>query len=530
MEAAVARAVARTRVEPIVAAALAAVASAAVAILAPPGGDAAAHLYRTELLREGVALWDNNWFGGQYPLASYSLLYYLPAALVGNVPLVAGAAVVAAALFAAIATDEWGERARWPARVFGVLAAGPLYTGTYSYALGLAAAIATLRLLQLGRGRAAIVAAALALGFSPLAFAFLCLVLGAVALGRRPSGTVATGAALALVAAAELAVIAVFPTDGRYPFSPYSLAAVVGVAGLGAALAWRADHARVLAPFFVLWAAACVVAFVVPSPFGDNLARLRGVVFPLVLLAALLASFRPRALAVAALAAAAVYNFGPDVSALPKRIDDRPTATAGFWQPALDYLRAHSTPNHRIEVVPTFGHWEAYFVPRAGFVLARGWYRQLDLAENPELYAEPLEPQRYHAWLRKLGVRFVLLPNARLGPLGADREAELLRSGRSDLRLVHASADWSIYELARATPIVTGPAKSRLTFVGHDRVTGSVDAPGEYLLRIRHTPHARVRGPVCLRRGSDGMTVLVARSAGRFEIEPALRSPFAHEC
>ncbi len=530
MEAAAARAVALARVEPVVAGFLAAASALAVAVLAPPGGDAAAHLYRTELLREGVALWDYLWFGGQYPLASYSLLYYFPAALLGNVPLVVAAAVVTAALFASIATAEWGERARWPARLFGVLAAGPIYTGTYSYAVGLAAALATLRLLQVGRRRSAVVAAALALGFSPLAFAFLCVALAAVALGRRPAGTVAVGAGVALVAAGQLAVVALFPAEGRYPFSPFSLAAVLAVALLGAALAWRADHARVLAPFFVLWATVCVVAFAVPSPFGDNLARLRGLVLPLVLLAAVLAAFRPRALAVAALAAAAVYNFGPDVSALPKRIEDRPTATAAFWQPALEFLRERSTPDYRVEVVPTFGHWEAYFVPRAGFALARGWYRQLDLAANPELYADPLDPGRYRAWLRRLGVRYVLLPQARLGPLGAEREADLLRSGRSGLRLVRASGDWSIYELPRATPILTGTGRAGLSTVQHDRVTGHVSAPGMYVLRIRYTPHARVSGPVCLRRRADGMTALVARAAGRFELAPSLRAPLTGRC
>src|SRR5687767_10229975 len=64
--------------------ALAAVPAALLIALTPTGGDAAAHLYRTLLVREGVFVWDNLWFAGQYPLASYSLLYYLPAALVGN--------------------------------------------------------------------------------------------------------------------------------------------------------------------------------------------------------------------------------------------------------------------------------------------------------------------------------------------------------------------------------------------------------------------------------------------------------------
>src|SRR5918999_3133046 len=184
------------RAETLRAAVTAALSGALVALLAPPGGDSAAHLYRTELLRDGIALWDNLWFGGHYPLASYSVLSYRPAALVGNVVLVAAAAVVSALLFAAIAADEWGDVARWPSRIFAVLAAGPLFTGTYSYAAGLAAALAALRLLQLRRRGLGVAAAALTLAFSPLAFAFLCIALGAVAIGRRPPRMFVIGAAM----------------------------------------------------------------------------------------------------------------------------------------------------------------------------------------------------------------------------------------------------------------------------------------------------------------------------------------------
>jgi hypothetical protein len=512
--------------ETILVSALAAASAGAVALLAPPGGDSAAHLYRTELVRDGVALWDNLWFAGHYPLASYSLLYYLPASVVGNVPLVAAAAVVSGALFASIAVREWGDTARWPARVFGVLAAGPLFTGTYSYAVGLAAALGALRLLQARRPWAAVAAAALALGFSPLAFAFLCVALAAVVIGRRPPRAAPVVAGLAAVAAAQLATLALFPSEGRYPFSPLSLAAVLAVSALGAALSLRADHARLLAPFFSLWALANVVAFVVPSPFGDNLARLRGVILPLVLLAALLARFRPLWLAAPALALALVYNLGPDASALAKRVDDRPTATEEFWAPALGFLRAHASPEYRVEVVPTFGHWEAYWIPRSGFALARGWYRQIDLAANSELYRASLDAARYRGWLRSMGVRYVLLPEARLGPMGAEREAELLRSGRAGLVTVFRSSQWRIYELRAATPILTGPAPAALTRLEHERIEGRVGAAGSYRLRVRHSPYLRVgAGAVCIGRTDDGMTRLVAARPGRFVLEASLRDP-----
>ena len=122
--------------------------AAMILAIGPAPGDAPAHLYRTFLVEHGIVLWDNLWYAGQYPLASYSLLYYFPAALVGNVPLVLGAAMVATILFAFISYREWGQSACWPTRIFAVLAAAPMFTGLYPYTLGFAAMLAALRLLQ----------------------------------------------------------------------------------------------------------------------------------------------------------------------------------------------------------------------------------------------------------------------------------------------------------------------------------------------------------------------------------------------
>ena len=509
MEAVATRGLSLARTEVVVCALTAAVSATVVAAFGPPGGDAAAHLYRTELVREGVLVWDNLWFAGHYPLASYSVLYYLLAAAIGNTLLVAAGVVVSAALFAAITTDEHGDAARWPARAFAVLAATPLFTGTYSYALGIAAALASVRLLQVGRRLPAVAAAALTLGLAPLAFAFLCIALAAAGIARRRLDAL-LAAGLVLLASLEAAILVLFPSDGRYPFSPLSLAATLTASALGATLAFR--RAPALAWFFVLWGTVALVAFAVPSPFGDNLTRLRMMVFPLVLLAAATARFRPRLLAVGAVAFAFAYNLGPDVSALPKRLGDTATAEASFWEP----VHRFRDPDHRVEIVPTFGHWEAHWPPRAGIALARGWYRQIDLVENPELYREPLEPEAYRRWLDRLAVRFVLLPQARLGPMGASREAELLRSGRAGLVEVFRGGDWTVYEVPEAVPILEGGRLTRLT---HDAVAGTVDRAGAHRLRVRWSPYWDATGPVCVERAEDGMTILRATRPGAFVLE-----------
>jgi hypothetical protein len=508
-----------TRPRGLQAALLAAIPAFLLATAGPPGGDTPAHLYRTLLVQEGVYLWDNLWFAGHYPLASYSLLYYLPAALVGNVPLVVASVVASAVLFDSVARREWGAAALWPSRAFAVLAAGPLFTGTYAYALGLAALLGTLAALQRGRTWLAIVCAALTLGFNPLAFVFLCLVLAAVLLVRRGRGgrPFLFAAGLAVAVGLEALALVLFPTDGRYPFRAIELVTVLTVSALGAAVALRAAGGSVLAAFFAVWAVASLIVFFVPDPVGENVTRLRSFVFPLMLLAALLARFRPRALAAAGLALAVFYNVYPYAKhATVRAADTRPAAEA-FWAPAVAFLRAHADANNRVEVVPTFDHWEAYWLPKAGFALARGWDRQIDIAENGVLYREPLTPQRYRSWLRMMGVRYVLLPDATIGKKGAEREALLLVSGRSGLVEVFSSANLRIFELPRARPILTGPGHATLTRFGHDRIVGTVGAPGTYRLRVRYMPYWQVRqGGICLERAPNGMTAVRVAKPGRF--------------
>jgi hypothetical protein len=506
--------------EPVRAAFLAAVVAVPLTAFGPSGGDMPAHLYRTMLVEDGVLVWDNLWYGGHYPLASYSLLYYLPATLVGNLPLAVAAVILSAALFASICRQEWGARALWPARVFAVLASGSIFTGTYTYALGLAALLAAIRALQARRIWLTLAAAALCIGFSPLAYVFLCLACAAIALARgRLDRTALVGVGLALIAGAQASAIWLFPHEAVYPFRLLELGVVLGVSALGAALALCGERARVLAVLFALWAFVSVVVFVIPSPIGENVTRLRGIVFALVLLAAVLARFRPYWLAAPALAAALAYTLVPYVAVIPYRTDGRPAEEA-YWEPALDFLRTNADPGHRVEVVPTGDHWEAYWVPKAGFALARGWYRQLDIAQNPLFYEAPLRAEEYREWLRDLGVRYVLLPDTQLGRMGEEREAALLASGRSGLQQVFRSEDWRIYAVPRADAILTGPGAESVAELSHERIAGSIPAPGDYRLRVRYTRYWRVeRGRLCLMESADGMTVLRARAAGPFVLE-----------
>jgi len=499
------------RRELLLGAALTAAFAALVLAIGPAPGDAPVHLYRTFLVRDGALVWDNFWYAGTYPLASYSLLYYLPAALVGNLPLVFLAAVASTVLFASIALREWGRAALWPARVFGVLAAAPMFTGLYAYSLGFTTMLATLKLLQLRRVWLAVVMAALTVGFSPLAFAFLCLVVGSYAVSRRRIARrhLWFGLGLGVAAGIELLALVLFPSGtGVYPFHWVDFVTVLGVTALGVLVARNARGAGPLVAFYALWGLGSVVVFIVPSPLGDNWTRLSAFVFPVMLLTASLAGFRPRRLVVLALAAALAYNLVPYALLVPSRLDNN-SQKASFWRPAIHFLRDHVQPSYRVEVVPTAEHWEAYWIPKAGFPLARGWYRQLDVADNPALYKNDLDAAAYRHWLRSAAVRYVVLSTtAPLDWEGGPEEARVVQSASSGLRVVFRSRNWAIYELPHATPLLTGPAHPVVTSFGHTAIRGRVFAAGRYVLRAHYSPYLRLQGSGCVAPGPDRMTIL----------------------
>jgi hypothetical protein len=472
-----------------------------------------------------VLVWDNLWFAGQYPLFSYSLLYYLAASVVGNAVLGIASLVLSAVLFASVTMRDWGRAARWPARSFAVLATGQLFTGAYPFDAGVATMLAALCALQRGRIVLALLCTALTFGFSPLAFVLLAIALAALFLrSRRLSRrVVAVGAVLAAVGSVQLGLLALFGTSGlALPFRSWQLLAGLGVAGSGTALAVRSPKARTLALFFVVWAAASLVAFAVPSPIGHNMLRASTFVFPLMLLSAGLAGYRPRWLAALGLTGSLVATVGPYLSMIPVRSSDA-RAQATFWQPLLGFLEAHPAPGFRVEVVPTSNHWEVYYVPRAGYALARGWYRQLDIADNPTLYRSPLTASAYRGWLRAQAVEYVLLPTGSLEAGAARREAELLRSGNSGLREVRRSKQGRIYALPDPDPILTGPGRATITSFTSSRIAGRVSRAGVYLLRVHYTRYWQPEpSSVCVER-FGAMTRLVVRP-GPFALR-AVESP-----
>ncbi|MDX6399695.1 MAG: hypothetical protein QOF27_301, partial [Gaiellaceae bacterium] len=246
--------------------------------LGPPGTDLAAHVYQRALfLEHGFVLWNNFWYAGRYSFVTYSVLYYPLAAAIGIKLLAVLIVAVAVAAFAAVVRREWGAQATWSIRAFAVAWALLVVSAAYPFMLGSALALVALWLLQLGRRSLFAGFALLTLAASPLAFVLLVVLLTAVALARRDQRglLLAPALAIAAVAALELALRRMFPSRGTFPFSVQEFLAATVFCLLGIGLTWGIASARLLRWTYIVYFAACAAAFAVPSPIGENIARLR---------------------------------------------------------------------------------------------------------------------------------------------------------------------------------------------------------------------------------------------------------------
>jgi hypothetical protein len=499
--------------EALAAGGAAAALSAVLLWMVPPGSDFAAHVYQRALfIQHGFELWNNFWYAGRYSFVTYSLLYYPLAALVG-IRVLAVITIAAATLaFAVIVMRQWGAEARWSIRSFAVVWAGIVVTAAFPFMLGAALALLAMWALQGGRLWRFFLFAVLTLAASPLAFLLLALVLLGIAVGRRTPRRTLIGAGLAVgvLGLLEIALWRVFPDQGRYPFSIWELLGAYVFCGFGIVLTWRVEGLRVLRTVFPVYAAACTAAFIVPSDLGDNVLRVRYVAFPIGVLLVTMRQWRPRMLAVSSLVLALAWNVTPLATSIAATSGD-PTADAAFWTPAIRYLHTHLTPSYRVEAVDTGGHWPADYLPRAGIPLVRGWWRQGDFPQNAILYGK-FGPRAYMAWLRSLGVRYVVLANAP-PDYSAEAETDLLKSGRLPLQIVYLDHGVTIYDVPSPRSIVTGPGSARIVSMRESAMTVRVDQAGLYRIAVRSSPYWHASSG-CVSAGKDGMIRLRASAPG----------------
>jgi hypothetical protein len=147
----------------------------------------------------------------------------------------------------------------------------------------------------------------------------------------------------------------------------------------------------------------------------------------------------------------------------------------------------------------------------------RGWYRQSDFPQNELLYDTKLAATTYNEWLRRLGVRYVVLSDS--APDYSSRtEAALIHAGGSRLIPVFRSAHVTIYAVPHATPIVTGPGSASVSWLYPARVVFVVDKPGTYRVALRWSPYWRsYQG--CVGRTKDGMVRVTTAQAGLVDLD-----------
>jgi hypothetical protein len=508
-----------TRESPVLReATLAAGAAAALATLlvylGPPGADLAEHAYqRTLFVNDGFTLWNNFWYAGRYSFVTYSVLYYPLAALLG-IKLLAVATVSTAALaFAVVVSRQWGPTARWSSRTFAVVWCGVVFSAAFPFALGAAIALLAIWAVQARRTWRFVLLAALTLAASPLAFLLLALLLAGFGLSRwnDRGSLVVPAVAIAAFGAVEVVLWRAFPGSGRYPFSWQELLAAITFCLLGTWMAWDVERARPLRSMFVVYLVACLAAFAIPSAVGENVARLRYAAIPLAVLTLSLRRWKPLPVTLGVFALAIAWNISPVLADYLHGRSD-PASTRAYWAPAIGYLQAHLSPSYRVEIVDTTGHWGVAYLAEDHIPLARGGYRQNDFPQNEVLY-DRLGAPAYEAWLRRLGVRYVVLTTAP-ADYSARGEARLLRSGRSGLVPVFSTPRLRIFEVPHPSAILSG---GRVLGVTATRMLLQLPRPGAYRLAVRYSPYWQAEG-ACLSSREDGMTTVTTRRAGRLQL------------
>jgi hypothetical protein len=520
----------RRRADSLAPSALTLVLASTVLLLGWAGVDQAAQTYRTlQYQLHGLMLWDSGWYAGNFPLG-YSVLFPAVAGTFGIKVVAVASAVIATWSFDRFIRTYLGARplGTW---YFAVSTLLPVTIGQWPFLAGEAAGLLALVSLQRGRRPLALVLGILSALFSPLAAAFLAMgLLAWAAYSGRRRWIIATAVTSMVVV---LLLGALFPGDGPFPF-PWTSLLPTELLCLSALtpLVQTTPAVRLGA---LLYAASSLFSFIVPNPLGGNAPRLAASV-GVPLLACFLTAPGPavsrlshsrvvqtltergrrvvlpgrwRYLAVVLVVPFAVWQWAP-WDGITTSAKAAPYTQASFYQPLLHELSMVAPEPVRVEVVPTFSHWESAFV--APYVpLARGWERQLDIADNPLFYtpsalAGTLSPTAYSAWLDAEGISYVALPSAPLD-YAAKAEGALLRSGRvPGLRPVWSTRDWKLWQVTSSPGLVTGPA--RLTSLEPDHLTLDATGTGVVTVRVRYTKFwAVTTGSACLAPAASGPSV-----------------------
>jgi hypothetical protein len=477
------------------------------------GTDLAAQVARGHFFRTyGARPVDFRWYGGVYPFG-YSALTGPLNAVLGSRGVGAVSCVVSAAAFAYLLVRVGARRPALGGVLAAVVGVFNLVSGRTTFALGLALGLLALCALAapLAERTRLVLAGLLAAGSSmgsPVAGLFTGLCGAALLL----SGRVRAGLALGIGAAAALVPPAVLFRDGGV--QPYTEEAMkLAVASCIATFFLVPGRWRVARTGIALTALAVVGAYYLPSPVGSNIVRLPMLYAAPVVVALSTLDRRLVAVAVAVLC----WWQPPLVAGDLGHAGDR-AAHRAFYAPLITQLTARG-PVGRVEVVPLHDHWEATYVAEA-VPIARGWLRQVDVDRNAVFYDGSLNPRTYLTWLHANAVAYVAVPrSARLDFSGREERA-LIEADVPYLREVWADRDWVLYDVVSSTSLVASPG--RLVSSDPTGVTFDTTAPGEVLVRVRHSRWLTLDGPAGCARADGAWVRVTVDTPGRYRLSSSL--------
>ncbi|MGE0511648.1 MAG: hypothetical protein AB7Q42_22250, partial [Acidimicrobiia bacterium] len=470
------------------------------------GTDTAAHFFRVGLVkRDGFHVWNNYWFGGHHT-PGYSLLFPALGAVIGIwIVAVVSAASSALTLDLVLRRATGGPR-RWASIWFAAGTVTNIAIGRLPFALGMAVALGALLAAVHGRIMVAGLLSVLCAAASPVTGAFLALIWAAWALAEIGRARRAMVALVACALGPVLALSAIYPQGGSFPFRWTALVWSVVVAGVVVVLVEQ----RVVRIAAVLYGMASVVAFLVPTPLGGNLTRFGMYAAGPVLLA--LVPLR-RLVFVVLVPALLWWQWSPAFDAMFQSGRDESTRQE-YYRPLLQFLESVDAEDARVEIVPTQRHWETAYVAFE-FPIARGWERQLDIRFQPMFYEPDLSAGDYRAWLMEAGVQYVALADAPLDRSGLE-EARLLEEDLWYLRPAWRSDHWRVWEVTNSTGLIDGPAE--VVDIDADSVWIDVRAAGDVKLRVRPSAYWVSDPPLCIEPTTDDWIELRDAQPGRIRV------------
>ncbi|EPD90680.1 hypothetical protein HMPREF1486_05712 [Streptomyces sp. HPH0547] len=470
--------------------------------LASGGGDLAAQDAWAEFAGEHPgSAYNLAWYGGMHPV-SYSVISPYLMAVLGVRSTLILAGVLSAGLLALLLARTvphplvpslWGAFAlvcnAASGRVtfalgifFGLGAVAVVWTWPARWRGGRAS-----RTARWLRAVLAILLAALATAASPVAGLFLEVVAASLLLARRPAAMFAVAVPPPLVVACSALL---FPFTGVQPMPFVSLIfPVLGAVAVTLLVPRSWTAVRVGGAIYAL---GIVLTWAIPSQVGSNVERL-GLLFAAVALLAaapLVVGRNPAAWKSRkglAMVLALVVTMGWQVA--KPTWDVLHTTPDTDWnrelKPLVQQLRKVHADRARVEVVPVNSHREASAL--APYVnLARGWNRQADLERNPLFYEEDLSPERYHAWLRRWAVHYVVLPADPPDIAGGVAEARLVGQGQPYLEEIWSDSSWRLFRVKDAVPLVG--ASATVERADAESVTVRVGKSGRVLVRVPYSP------------------------------------------